>query len=62
MTLEGFAPVKAAKGGEPNSWVAKLPATAGGTKPYTVQVTDSASNTATLNDVLFGDVWVCRFV
>lgn len=59
VTLEGSAPIKAEAGGEVNSWLAKLPATRGGSKQYSVKVADAGGNSATLTDVLFGDVWVC---
>ena len=45
-------------GGPPGTWIAKLPATAGGDTPHTVTVTDGTT-TAKIEDVLFGDVWVC---
>lgn len=48
----------AAPGGVPGTWIAKLPAITGGDTPFTVTVTDGTA-TATLSDVLFGDVWVC---
>ena len=39
-------------------WKAVLPATeAGG--PYTVTATSQKHGSATLQDVLFGDVWIC---
>lgn len=50
--------VDAALGGEPGTWIAKLPATAGSDTPHTVSATDG-THTAALDDVLFGDVWVC---
>lgn len=50
--------VDAALGGEPGTWIAKLPATEGSDTPHTVSATDG-THTAMLDDVLFGDVWVC---
>ena len=59
VTLEGSASVKASAGDEVNSWLVKLPATTGGDKQYSIRVSDTNGNSATLKDVLFGDVWVC---
>ena len=41
-----------------STWLAKLPATEGGTAGYNITAT-SGSSTITLSDVLFGDVFVC---
>jgi len=48
--------IDAALGGEPGTWIAKLPATEGSDTPHTVSATDG-THTAALDDVLFGDVW-----
>ena len=53
-----IAEVAASAGGAPNTWIAKLPPTAGGSTPHAVHVSAGGA-TATLSDVLFGDVWVC---
>ena len=52
------AEVAASAGGAPNTWIAKLPPTTGGSTPHTVRASAGGA-TATLSDVLFGDVWVC---
>ena len=57
-TASDTATVDATAGQAPGTWIAKLPATAGGTTAYVVTASDG-TNTAALNDVLFGDVWVC---
>lgn len=63
LELDGEA-VDVADGGEPNSWIAKLPPTAGGTEPHTLALwgggaAGNATQRQVLDDVLFGDVWVC---
>ena len=40
-------------------WKVSLPATAGGSTPYTVTAMDPSNNQISIKDVLFGDVWVC---
>ena len=47
--------VDTALGGEPGTWIAKLPATEGSDTPHTVSATDG-THTVALDDVLFGDV------
>ena len=56
--LSAAQTVSATLGTEAGTFVAKLPSTAGSDTPYTVVATDG-STSATLTDVLFGDVWVC---
>lgn len=58
VSLDGVSNVLASPGGEAGTWIAKLPATDGGSKAHTVIVSDG-NQTVTLTDVLFGDVWVC---
>ena len=50
--------VSAQPGGAEGTWIAKLPATKGGDAPHKVTATDG-TDTVALDDVLFGDVWVC---
>ena len=50
--------VAAQSGGVAGTWIAKLPATAGGDTPHKLTATDGA-DTVALDDILFGDVWVC---
>ena len=48
-------------GGEPGSWIAKLPATEGGAEPHTLVLLDNSTRHViqAFDDILFGDVWVC---
>ena len=50
--------VAAQSGGVAGTWIAKLPATAGGDTPHKLTATDG-TDTVVLDDILFGDVWVC---
>ena len=43
--------------GSDGKWSALLPATAAG-GPHTITIS-SGSNTIAMNDVMFGDVWIC---
>ena len=58
VTLDGGAKVAAQAGGINGTWIAKLPPTEGSSDAHTISVSDGTSN-ATLEDVLFGDVWMC---
>ena len=57
LTLDGV-PVPVFEGQEQGTWMAKLPATSASNKPHTLELSENNATT-TLNDVLFGDVWVC---
>ena len=51
-------PVPVFEGQEQGTWMAKLPATPASNTPHTLVLSEN-NTTTTLNDVLFGDVWVC---
>ena len=41
------------------TWHALLPATPAGETPYTITASSAQGGSASIYDVLFGDVWVC---
>jgi sialate O-acetylesterase len=49
------------KAGADGTWRQTLPATEASTKAYTLTFKGVAGESASLNDVLFGDVFICRY-
>lgn len=58
VQLDNESPQATSVGGLPGTWIAKLPATDGGSASHNVTVSDGNSSVV-LGDILFGDVWVC---
>ena len=52
-------PVTVSPGQLPNTWIAKLPPTLASNTSHRLQLSDDTNTTIILNDILFGDVWLC---
>lgn len=59
LTLDSIPVTTVSMGLEPGTWIAKLPATSSSDAKHNITISDGHNNSVHLDDILFGDVWIC---